>query len=235
MDFTLISVTVLALIVATAIVIYSWNKFRLLSYTMAVWFVLVVGLAQIPYFEVAGAWQPGDLLGFVGFSNLLSLPVIILLLAWKKSTAFEKFLDATPTWILVITQVYRLVGIVFLIYYFQGKLAFEVGFTSGVMDVLTAISAIIVAWVIYHKPSREKTLVLAWSIFGLADFASAFTITGLSLFGVIQLMPEPSDLGMPPLTIISIFQVPLAIFIHIYLIARVRKLGIKNTGNSNNS
>jgi|AntRauMFilla1563_2_1112583.scaffolds.fasta_scaffold03923_3 hypothetical protein len=224
MDFTLISVTVMALLVATAIVIYSWNKFRLLSYTMAAWFVLAVGLAQIPYFEVAGSWQPGDLQGFAIFSNLLSVPLIILLVAWKKSTAFRNFLDATPTWILVSTQVYRLVGLVFLIYYLQGKLAFEVGFTSGIMDVLTAISAIIVAWLVYHKPAREKTLVLAWCIFGLVDFASAFTITGLSLFGIIQLVPEPSDLGMPPLTIISIFQVPLAIFIHIYLIARVRKL-----------
>ena len=224
MDLTLILVTIVALLVAIAVSIYSWNKLRPLSYLMITWFILFVGLAQIPYFEVAGAWQPGDIMGFAVFGNLLSIPIIILLLAWKKSAAFNNFMDATPTWLLVSTQVYRIVGLVFLIYYFQGKLAFEVGFTSGLMDILVAISAVIVAWLVYHKPSREKSLVLAWSIFGLLDFASAFTITGLSLFGLIQLVPEPSDLGMPPLTIISIFQVPLAIFIHIYLIARVRKL-----------
>lgn len=60
--------------------------------------------------------------------------------------AFRKFLDATPTWILVSTHVYRIVGVVFFMYYFQGKLTFEVGFTSGFIDILTAISAVIVAW-----------------------------------------------------------------------------------------
>lgn len=221
MNVVALVIIALGSVVAGLIAAYSWNKLRAVSYSVLAWFVLAVGLAQIPYLQVKGEWQPGDLIGFMIFGILLSIPLTGLFIAWQKSSAFKNFLDAVPTWVLVSTQAYRIVGLAFLFYYFQGALPFEVGFVSGVYDLLVAISAVVLAWLLYHKSVKEKLFVVGWCGFGLLDFALAFTLAGLSFFGLIQLVPEPTAMAMPPLTIISIFQVPLAMFIHVYLITRV--------------
>ncbi len=221
MDILQFTILGLGATVTALISMYSWNKLRTVSYLISIWFVLAVALGQVPYFQVIGEWQAGDLIGFAIFGTLLSIPLGALLFAWKKNTAFQNFLETIPTWLLVSTQSYRMVGLAFLIFYLQGVLPFEVGFVTGVFDILVALSAVTVAWLVYHKSTKEKPLVLVWCGFGLLDFALAFTIVGLSFFGLIQLVPEPTAMAMPPLTIISIFQVPLAMFIHIYLINRV--------------
>ncbi len=221
MNVGALAIIAIGLVVTGLIAAYSWNKLRAVSYLVLAWLVLAVGLAQIPYLQVKGEWQSGDLIGFMFFSILLMIPLAGLFIAWQKSSAFKNFLDAVPTWVLVSTQAYRIVGLAFLFYYFQGALPFEVGFVSGVYDLLVASSAVVIAWLLYHKSIKEKLFVVGWCGFGLLDFAVAFTIVGLSFLGLIQLVPEPTAMAMPPLTIISIFQVPLAIFIHVYLITRV--------------
>jgi hypothetical protein len=47
-------------------------------------------------------------------------------------------------------------------------------------------------------------------------------MVGLSFFGFLEIDPVPTSMAMPPLFLISLFQVPIAMFIHIYLIARIR-------------
>lgn len=223
MDLTLLLVSAMAFLIAIAVSAYSWNRYRLFSYITIIWFLATLGLAQIPYFQDPISWTDGDWKGFLVFGSLLMVPVTLLILAWHKSPKFQAFLNQIPTWLLISTQVYRLAGIFFLIFYFQDKLPLEIGLVNGILDVVVAIGAVIVATVVYQKGVKANSLVLAWNGIGLLDFASAFTMVGVSFFGIVNISPAPTLMAMPPLTLISIFQVPLAMFIHIYLIARIRK------------
>jgi hypothetical protein len=223
MNLTLLLVSAMAFLIAITVSAYSWNRYRTFSYVTIIWFLVTLGLAQIPYFQDPISWTDGDWKGFLVFGNLLMVPVILLILVWQKSSKFQAFLHRIPTWLLISTQVYRLAGIFFLFFYFQDKLPLEIGLVNGILDVVVAIGAVIVARVVYQKGAKANSLVLAWNGLGLLDFASAFTMVGVSFFGVMNIFPAPTLMAMPPLTLISIFQVPLAMFIHIYLIARIRK------------
>ncbi len=223
MDLTLLSVSLMAFLIAIAVSVYSWNRYRPFSYITFIWFLISLCSAQIPLFQNDQSWVAGDWKGFFVLGNLLMAPVIILILAWQKSPKFQAFLNQIPTWLLISTQVYRLAGIFFLIFYFQDKLPLEIGLVNGILDVVVAIGAVIVAVLFYQKRAKVNSLALAWNGLGLLDFASAFTMVGLSFFGIVNLSPAPTSMAMPPLTLISTFQVPLAMFIHIYLIARIRK------------
>ena len=223
MDITLLLVSTQAFLIAAAVSCYSWSRYRLFSYLVLIWFFVALGLAQIPYFQNDQSWTTGDWKGFLPFVSLLSIPVIALLFAWRKSQKFQAFLDQTPTWVFVLTQVYRLAGVTFLVYFFQDKLPWHVGLVSGTLDTVVAIGAIPVAYLVYKYGAKVNSLLVAWNVLGLLDFAISFTIVSLSFIGLISLSPEPTLLGMPPLTLISIFQVPLAIFIHIYLLSKITR------------
>ena len=222
MNITLVLVSLMAFIIAVLLSMYSWNRYRPLSYALLAWFFIVFGLAQIPYFQDSQTWIDGDWKGFLAFGSLLIIPVFTLMVAWSKSQKFKVFLDQIPTWLFISTQTYRFAGIFFLVFYFQRKLPFEIGVVNGILDVTVAVTAIILALLIYKKGNNFNKLVLAWNGLGLLDFVSAFTVVGLSFFGLIRISPAPTPMGLPPLTLISIFQVPIAMFIHIYLINRIK-------------
>ncbi|WP_373520839.1 hypothetical protein [Aquiflexum sp.] len=116
----------------------------------------------------------------------------------------------------------RFAGIFFLVFYFKEKLPFEIGVVNGLLDIIVAVTAIILALMVYKTGNKFNKLVLAWYGLGLLDFTSAFTVVGLSFFGLISVSPALTPMGLPPLTLISIFQVPIAMFIHIYLINRIK-------------
>ncbi len=222
MEITLVLVSLMAFIIAIVLSIYSWNRYRPFSYALLIWFFVAFGLAQIPYFQDSQTWMEGDWKGFLAFGSLLMIPVFALIVAWSKSQKFKAFLDQIPTWLLISTQAYRFAGIFFLVFYVQDKLPFEIGVVNGLLDVTVATSAIILGILIYYKGNKYNKLVLAWNGLGLLDFASAFTVVGLTFFGLMSVSPAPTPMGLPPLTLISIFQVPIAMFIHVYLIARIR-------------
>jgi hypothetical protein len=230
MNITLVLVTSMAFLIAILFSIYSWNRYRPVSYALLIWFFIAFGLAQIPYFQNAKTWMEGDWKGFLAFGSLLMLPVLVLVISWLKNQKFKNFLDQIPTWLLISTQAYRFAGIFFLVFYVQDKLPFEIGVVNGLLDVTVATSAIILGLLIYSKGNKYNKLVLAWNGLGLLDFASAFTVVGLTFFDLLTVYPAPTPMGLPPLTLISIFQVPIAMFIHIYLINRVKNTNrITNT------
>lgn len=213
----------MAFLIAMSIAMYSWNKYRPIGYGILTWFFIAFALAQIPYFQNSQSWTPGDWKGFLAFGSLLMIPVLVLIIAWLKNQKFAAFLDQIPTWLLISTQVYRFAGIFFLVFYFQDKLPFEIGVVNGLLDIIVAASAIILALLVYKTGNKCNKLVFTWNGLGLLDFMSAFTVVGLSFFGLMSVSPAPTPMGLYPLTLISIFQVPLAMFIHIYLITRIRK------------
>ncbi len=223
MDTTTIIIALIAALVAGAVFLFSWNKYRPLSFGILAWFLGALGLmlSGVSFFQKKGVWTDGDLIGYFGLSGALMGPVIVLLVAWKRSTGFTKFLDEIPTSTLVFLQVYRFGGALYLMLYLAGQLPLAVGFVTGVLDITVATGALLLGGYLYSSGKKGDTAVLAWNGLGLLDLLIALNVITLSVFGLIQLEPAPTLMGMPPITLICTFQVPMAIFIHIYLIRRV--------------
>ena len=110
-----------------------------------------------------------------------------------------------------------------MVAYFSGDLPAEVGLVSGVMDVTIAFTAVLLANHVRKDESKSRTLVIAWSTLSLIDFAWATIVKSAAFFGLLQISPAPLALGNPPLLIISLFALPLGIFISFYLILRARE------------
>jgi hypothetical protein len=223
MDILSVLISLLAFTIAAVFSAYAWNRLRAVSYILIAWFVVAFGISQVPFFQSYTSWESGDLLGLTVFSTIMMIPLISLIWAWQKRADFRAFLDKIPTWVLISTQLYRVAGFLLLAGYLQDKLPFEVGFVNGLLDITVAILAIFLAWFAFKNPNKGKGVIIAWNVLGFSDLMIALSTISLSLFGVLSLSPEPAAMGMSPFSLIGLYQVPLALFIHLYLIARMRK------------
>jgi hypothetical protein len=157
---------------------------------------------------------------FTAFGALAFGPAAVLIFMSLKLVSFRSALSKIPTSVLVLTQTYRIGGIFLIMAYFSGDLPAEVGLVSGVMDVTVALTAVLLANHLRKNEGDSRRLVIAWSTFSLIDFAWATIVKIAAFFGLLQITPAPLALGNPPLLIISLFALPLGIFISFFIILR---------------
>jgi hypothetical protein len=62
---------------------------------------------------------------------------------------------------------------------------------------------------------------LAGISFGIADFVLAVSVVSLAILGIITPQPAPAMIGLHPLAMISLFQMPLSIAIHALALRRL--------------
>ncbi|MEM9349836.1 MAG: hypothetical protein AAGA47_06215 [Pseudomonadota bacterium] len=208
--------------VATAIAVltagYFWSRSRAISGFILIWFASALTLNSVGFFPGIGIWSDGDVARMMAYGVAMAAPVLIYL--WARPR-FAAMIDAVPTPLLAATQVYRLAGATFLIGYLHGSFPAEVALPAAALDTFIGLSALPVAYVLTHRPARG--MATAWNLVGLFDFALAFTVISASLFGLWTLSPAPSAIGQSPSILISLFQVPLAIIIHIEMLRRLAR------------
>lgn len=215
--------SVLGLAAALTIALYCWNRLRIASVILVGWITIALAVGQIPLFRGFPDWQETDWQGFNIFGTLAFAPAALLLLAALRVKRVTEALDQIPTSAFVLTQAYRFGGAFLIVAYLRGELPAEIGLVSGILDVIVATTAVLLALYLRGHESRSPRLVMAWAILALADFAWASMMLTLSFLGVLELSPAPVLMGNPPLLIISLFALPFGIFISIYLILRIRK------------
>jgi hypothetical protein len=123
--------------------------------------------------------------------------------------------------VLIATQIYRIGGVFLILAYTQGSLPWSVGLVSGVLDVIVAITAVLLAQYL-AQGNKVPKLVSAWACLSLLDFAWAILVISASFFGLVSVSPDLSAMGNPPLLIISLFAMPLSIFISVVVFMRMR-------------
>lgn len=185
------------------------------------WYLLSLVLALRGFFAAPLAWSPGDIRGFLIFGSLMSAPIVAFVLAQQRSFQFRRLLTAAGLPFLVGLQVYRSAGIVFLALLSANLLPRSFAVTTAVADLIVGLSAPLLAWGVARGFAWARPATIAWSLFGLADFAVALPTVALSLFGVISLNPAPSLIGFHPLALISLVNVPLAICLHVLVLQRL--------------
>lgn len=193
------------------------------SLRVGVWLWLGAALTAslIGFFQNPTRFGADDLLGFLRFGTLMTVPPIVFLLGMWRSDQLRRLIGAIPTPWLVGLEVYRLGGVIFLALLAAGQVPVWWGWSTGIADLLVGAMALPLAWGLAREAGWAGPVALGWNLLGLADFAHAIGYVTLAFFGVISASPAPALIGLHPLALIALFQVPLAIIIHGLLLSRL--------------
>jgi len=209
----------IAATIAVVFTLYFWSRSRAVAIFIALWFASAYALNHIGFFAGGGVWSDGDLIRLPLFMIAMFAPIAAYFWARARLDGFAEMIAAVPDSFLYGSQIYRIAGAVFFVAFAAGLSPVPVALPAAVMDTTIALTAIPMAFLMTRRPNRQAALT--WNVLGLTDFAWAFTAVSASLFGIWAMTPAPSGIGHAPALILSLFQVPLAIIIHIELLRRV--------------
>lgn len=144
-----------------------------------------------------------------------------LMFFWKPA---QRAIDSLPNEWLIGIQAYRVLGFIFLIGWLNGELPLALGPITAFNDVVVGVTALIVALLV--RSGRHTRLARAWNLFGLLDFAYAITVGVLAAPHALRLLPLTPDtaaLGLLPLSLITLWAVPLSVMLHVASLRRLAR------------
>lgn len=147
---------------------------------------------------------------------------LLLIFYWPP---LKRIIRALPLSWLIGVQVYRVLGIVFLFGWLADELPSALGPITAFNDVFVGVTALVVARLIGQ--GRGLRIARFWNVFGLLDFVYAITVGVLAAPHALQLLPLTPDtaaLGLLPLSFITLWAVPLSIFLHAASLMRLAAL-----------
>ena len=192
--------------------------------TVIGWFLLAIALASADAYRGIADRIPTIQYGIL-------VPILIGgLLIWR-SPRVARIIDAVPQYWLVGVQLYRALGVIFLILYAAGKLPGLFAWPAGLGDVLVGVLSPVVAIAYWRGPRENADLVSAWNLFGLADLVVAVTTGFLTSPSAFQLFAFdlPNELiSQFPLVLIPVFLVPLSVLLHLASLTKLRRDALRN-------
>jgi outer membrane protein TolC len=186
------------------------------------WLLLTALLSSIGIFQ-AGVSRPSPATA-VGLLFALLGGIMVL----SRSATLNAVVDAIPAPWLVAIQVYRLVGLVFLVLFADAQMPGEFAIPAGAGDALVGGAAPILAYAMYRGYSWSNTAALVWNVAGIVDLLVAVGTGFLSSPGPLQMLAfdHPNFLITAfPLVLVPVFAVPLWIVLHLALWKRLRRGG----------
>lgn len=178
------------------------------------WLLLSLALALLGFYHVTPEFvSPLVPIGFL-------LPVAIALRLTSSSATFRKIADSLPQNWLILLQLPRAGGVVFLLLYAQGRLPALFAIPSGVGDLVIGLSAPLVAFALSKNFSWSRKLAIAWNAVGILDLAVAIII-GILLalppqYSVVSTTPSTELMTLFPLVLIPVFAVPVGLLLHFF-------------------
>lgn len=160
----------------------------------------------------------------------LLIPIVAGVALFWRWPALRRVIGSVPQRWIVSVQLYRVLGLIFLLLYAAGRQPAEFALPAGVGDVIVGLLAPIVG-IAYARGWRGSVgLLWAWNVFGLADLVVAVTTGFLTSPSPVQKLAfdRPNELITAfPLVMIPVFLVPLAVLLHM---ASLEKLGQPGAG-----
>ena len=190
---------------------------------LAGWAALAFSLAPAP--ATVAARDP--------FSLTLLIPTFALgsfaaaLLGFGFSPALRRAVEAASLPAIVGVQIYRLLGVLFIILLAQGQLPAHFAQPAGWGDIFVGVTAPLVALALMRQTAGARALAIAWNVFGLLDLVVAVGMgTGmLAPYLMPELgsrVPSAAAMGVFPLILVPTFVVPLSAILHVIALARLR-------------
>ena len=137
----------------------------------------------------------------------LAIPSLLVLLAPKYFVPE----NISLTWLLGV-QAFRVIGGLYLLEFFRGNVGAEFAYWAGIGDVITGIAASTLLLFYLFTKRMPRWAVLAVVLFGIADFAWAYTIGILSFDTPIQVFAINSvhATNLFPIAMIPFLLAPIA-------------------------
>ena len=185
------------------------------------WLAVAITLAAMGVYHVDQGALPTIQYGIL-------LPILIgILLIWRSETV-KSIIDAVPQEWLVGVQLYRALGVIFLILYAAGRLPGLFAWPAGVGDIVIGLLAPIVGFAYARFPRDAAGLVRAWNVFGILDLVVAVAtgfMTAPSLLQPIEVQPNSELMSILPMVLIPVYLVPLSIVLHLASLAKLHRSG----------
>lgn len=124
------------------------------------------------------------------------------------SPTFRKLLTITPMHWIIGIQVFRVLGVMWLIGYAQGQLPGLFALPAGIGDTLTGLTAPLVAYWFFKNGKGARLIAFIWCLFGTLDLLDAITLANLS--------NSTALIGVLPFVLIPAFGVPRSLVLHGY-------------------
>ncbi len=154
-----------------------------------------------------------------------AVPVFYLAAAALLAILFSRRLlgDGVPQQLLIALQLFRPIGMIFVLENVRGTLPASFAQPAGWGDLLAGIVALAVL-VRYPKGPVPAAAVILVAVVGLVDFASAFFFGFTSSASPVQLFAfdNPNQVLLYPLGLIPVFLVPYAVIAHILSLWQLR-------------
>jgi len=189
--------------------------FGSVSIVLIGWFLLALALG------LAGAYRAApDAIPTIQYG--LFIPILIgAWLIWR-SPAVGRIIDAVPQPWIVGVQLYRALGVIFLILYATDKMPGLFALPAGVGDVTVGLLAPVVALAYARDARRNAGLVTAWNILGLLDLGVAVTTGFITSPSALFSYEPPNELiAIFPLVLIPVYLVPLSVMLHLASLAKL--------------
>lgn len=184
------------------------------------WLVAILTLAHNGVFEVDRQTPFPPIIAFAIIAPIIGGSVLLALLP-----GYRARVGRIPLHWLVRVQVLRVVGGLFLIAYLQDDIPAQFALPAGIGDVLIGLSAPFVAHKLAKEgPRRARRAVLSWCALGMLDLVVAVSCGFLSAPSRIQqlALDNPNEaITSYPFVLIPTFAVPIAMLLHIYVVARL--------------
>lgn len=184
----------------------------------AAWLLGAVLLAYLGVFDARHAIVVPP----IGFG--ITLPIALGLLAVNRWRALAVAAHSVPRAWVIGVQIYRALGVIFLVLLSQGRLPAVFAVPAGIGDVAIGVTAPIVAVLVLRRASYGCLAALAWNVLGILDLVAAVALGFLSSPGIQWLASaSPNTLiTQYPLVLIPLFHVPLAVLLHVVSLQQLR-------------
>jgi hypothetical protein len=153
-------------------------------------------------------------------------PILIGSIMIARSSTMARVIEAVPQHWLIGVQLYRALGIIFLILYGAGKMPGLFAWPAGIGDVVVGALAPVVAIAYARGPEKNGDLAWIWNILGLTDLGVAVATGMVTAPSPIQqfAFDLPNELvGAFPLILIPIYLVPLSVLLHLASLTKLRR------------
>ncbi len=182
------------------------------------WFAVAVATSW------AGVYSPSGRVPTIQYALLI--PIVAGVLLFRNSSLLRRTLAIVPNPWLAGVQVYRTMGVIFLVLYASARLPGLFALPAGLGDISVGILAPVVALAYTRRTEATARRVTLWNLLGIADLVIAVTmgfLTSPSPFQVAAFDRPSALIGVFPLSLIPAFAVPLSVLLHIASLQKVRQ------------
>ena len=189
--------------------------FRISAVSLVGWFLLALALGLAGTYKAAPDRVPTIQYG-------IFIPFLIgAWLIWR-SPAVGRIIDAVPQPWIVGVQLYRALGVIFLILYATDKMPGLFAWPAGIGDLTVGLLAPVIALAYARDAQRNAGRVTAWNILGILDLLVAIATGFITSPSPLFSYEPPNELiAIFPLVLIPVYLVPLSLLLHLASLAKL--------------